>query len=276
MEYYHLCHSTILNLTGNVLYNNTRNFHCNIGEYRNCSSLYANFIESIRKKKAPLINEKCITLSNGFIITTDNSGAIGQKEQDVVKVPDDITCYFSARVTLLEQWAANSQPEAIIIHNFSGEDAWERYVKGIRRLFDEIGIPLPKITGSTESNMQTLQSGLAVTMIGEPTKRSHKRSLNWFTYGKPLVGEQLIEEPDKIANMKSIYVAIQQNIVGRIWPVGQKGIAKELQALFGHTACNCKWDIHTSAGPSTVVLLGIHQRQNARSKTNIRRTINTA
>ncbi|MGX9133112.1 alpha-ribazole-5-phosphate synthase [Rummeliibacillus sp. JY-2-4R] len=201
-----------------------------------------------------------LQLTNGFIVTTDNSGAIGQKEQDVVKVPDDITSYFSARVTLLEQWAAMAQPEAVIIHNFSGEDAWGRYVNGIRRLFGEIGIALPKITGSTESNMQTLQSGLAVTMIGEPTKRiSSKGSLNWFTYGKPLVGEQLIEEPEKIANMKSIYVAMQQSIVERIWPVGSKGIAKELQELLGHTVCNCKWDIHTSAGPSTVVLLGIHQ-----------------
>ena len=150
-------------------------------------------------------------------------------------------------------------------------------MNGIRRLFDEIGIALPKITGSTESNMQTLQSGLAVTMIGEPTKKvPSKDSLNWFTYGKPLVGEQLIAEPEKIANMKSIYVAIQQNIVGRIWPVGSKGIAKELQALFGHTACNCNWDIHTSAGPSTVVLLGIHQDKISRSKANLRRIINTA
>ncbi len=208
-----------------------------------------------------------LQLSNGFIITTDNSGAIGQKEHDVVKVPDDITSYFSARVTLLEQWAANSQPEAIILHNFSGEDAWERYVIGIRRLFDEIGIPLPKITGSTESNLETLQSGLAVTMIGEPTKNDfQKESLNWFTYGKPLVGEQLIAEPEKIANMKSIYVAMQQNIVERIWPVGSKGITKELQVLFGHTAFNCKWDIYKSAGPSTVVLLGIHKEKTPQAK----------
>jgi len=201
-----------------------------------------------------------LKLSNGFIITTDNSGAIGQKTLDVIKVPDDMTIYFSARVTLLEQWAEGAIPEAIILHNFSDEEAWERYINGIKRLFEEIAMPVPRITGSTESNIKTLQSGVAITMIGKCMKEfSPVQYLKWFTYGKPLVGEKLVEEPENIADMKCIYEAIQHNIVERIWPVGSKGISKELQILFGEESCECAWNIHESAGPSTVVLVGIYE-----------------
>ncbi|HWI49246.1 MAG TPA: hypothetical protein VNU45_13585 [Rummeliibacillus sp.] len=201
-----------------------------------------------------------LQLSNGFIVTTDNSGAIGQKKLDVVHVPDDVTSYFSARVTLLEQWAEGAVPEAIILHNFSDEGAWARYITGISRLFHEIGIGLPRITGSTESNMETLQSGVAITMIGYPDKDFPPvQCLKWFTYGKPLVGDKLVAEPEKIADMKCIYKAIQQDIIGRIWPVGSKGISKEVHNLFGAISFECAWDVHESAGPSTVVLVGIYE-----------------
>lgn len=208
-----------------------------------------------------------LQLSNGFIVTTDNSGAIGQKKLDVVNVPDDITSYYSARVTLLEQWTEGADPEVIILHNFSDEDAWGRYVAGISRLFNEIGIEVPRITGSTESNMQTMQSGIAVTMIGEPVKDFPSvHSLNWFTYGIPLVGDGLVAEPEKIADMKCIYEAIQQDIIDRIWPVGSKGIAKEVQSLFGDVSFNCACELHASAGPSTVVLVGISKEKVQQAK----------
>ncbi|MGG0656568.1 alpha-ribazole-5-phosphate synthase [Rummeliibacillus pycnus] len=208
-----------------------------------------------------------LQLSNGFIVTTDNSGAIGQKKLDVVNVPDDMTSYFSARVTLLEQWAEGAEPEAIILHNFSDEDAWQRYVAGISRLFNEMGMVIPRITGSTESNIKTMQSGIAVTMIGEPVKDFPPiQALKWFTYGKPLIGNELVAEPEKVANMKCIYEAIQQGIIGRIWPVGSKGISKEAQILFGEISFDCAWDIYKSAGPSTVVILGIYEEKLQQAK----------
>ena len=51
-----------------------------------------------------------IDIGNGFIVTTDNSGGIGEKPEDIVAVPDRMTAYFAARVTLLEQWAAYAEP----------------------------------------------------------------------------------------------------------------------------------------------------------------------
>ncbi|UZM97288.1 hypothetical protein OL548_18990 [Lysinibacillus sp. MHQ-1] len=38
-------------------------------------------------------------------------------------------------------------------------------------MFEETGLPCPVIAGSSESNMPTLQSGLAITMLGEIQQR---------------------------------------------------------------------------------------------------------
>lgn len=201
-------------------------------------------------------------LSNGFIVTTDNSGAIGEKERDVVQVPDDVTSYYSARVTLLEQWAAGAEPEAIVMHNFSSEASWERYVKGITWLFDELSLPVPPIKGSSETNMPTLQSGVAITMIGAPVRPVvDANTLQWFTYGKPLVGHELLEYPKYIANLLLVKKAIDTNLIGRIWPVGSKGILSEIKRLLGDVAFSSSLEVRKTAGPATVILLGIPEEQ---------------
>ncbi|MGB6407055.1 MAG: alpha-ribazole-5-phosphate synthase, partial [Planococcus donghaensis] len=101
-------------------------------------------------------------LIDGLVITSDNSAAIGRKEQDVVQVSDAVTAKFAARVALLEQWAAGSEPQAVLIHNFSGTSSWDAYVEGVTELFAEAQSALPAISGSTETNMPTVQSGIAV------------------------------------------------------------------------------------------------------------------
>lgn len=203
-----------------------------------------------------------IQLPNGLIVTTDNAGAIGQKEKDTVHVPDEMVSYFSARVTLLEQWAAGAEPHSILMHNFSGDEVWMRYLKGIHQVFDEIESSSPPISGSTESNIETLQSGIAITMLGEQIYQSKApETLKWFTYGKPLVGENLLAEKEKVASLKFIYKARQGNIIASVWPVGSKGIAGEIKRIFGSKPFTCAWEPHASAGPSTVVLIGLEDEK---------------
>ena len=43
-----------------------------------------------------------------FVLTTDNSAGIGEKEAMLFQLPDEIVSYFAARVALLEQWAAGA------------------------------------------------------------------------------------------------------------------------------------------------------------------------
>ncbi|WP_391119905.1 hypothetical protein [Psychrobacillus sp. L3] len=196
-----------------------------------------------------------VLLPNDLVLTTDNSAAIGEKEADVVRVDDEVVAYFAARVALVEQWAAGAFPISIVLHNFSGNKSWEKYKVGIEKIFNELGQPCPVITGSTESNMETLQSAMAVTMIGE-RKRESDSACKWYVYGKPCVGEEVLMNLEKIADIKKIWNGITTGLVARVWPVGSAGIKEEFHQLGLH--CHLQdWDILKSAGPATSVLLGV-------------------
>lgn len=196
-----------------------------------------------------------VLLPNGLVLTTDNSAGIGEKEEDIVQVDDEIVAYFAARVTLMEQLAAQSNPFSIVIHNFSGNKSWKKYVAGIEKLFLELDLHCPVITGSTESNMKTLQSAIAVTMIGEK-KEVNVEDFTWYVYGLPSIGEEVLTQPEKIADIKKIWDAVNGGLVQKVWPVGSSGIGEECKRL----GLRCElgdWDIEKSAGPATSVLLGI-------------------
>ncbi|KOS68610.1 hypothetical protein AEA09_08660 [Lysinibacillus contaminans] len=196
----------------------------------------------------------------GLIATTDNAAAIGEKPQDVVAAPDKLTAYLTARVTFLEQLAANAIPTHILLANFSGDDAWSRYVAGIEQVFDEIGLVRPRVAGSSESNMPTLQSGLSITMIGEIQKRAvfERSELIWYTYGLPLVGNEVLEQPENVAQLQPIFDAWQEEIVQQVWPVGSKGLQVEFSRLFGDEKVESSLDVGKTAGPCAVIILGVH------------------
>ncbi|EGA88315.1 hypothetical protein GPDM_15879 [Planococcus donghaensis MPA1U2] len=198
-------------------------------------------------------------LIDGLVITSDNSAAIGRKEQDVVQVSDAVTAKFAARVALLEQWAAGSEPQAVLIHNFSGASSWDAYVEGVNELFAEAQLVLPAISGSTETNMPTVQSGIAVTLIGkEFRKQMSVESLQWFVYGVPLVGQEVLTHFHQTANLALLKKALDTSLVERIWPVGSRGIANELELLMKRPVqISTSLDSKKSSGPATCVLVGV-------------------
>ena len=104
---------------------------------------------------------------NNLIITIDNSGCIGDKAQDIVQVPNEITAYFTARTAILEQLCAGAMPIQLLMANFSGDDVWAQYEEGFKRAFTEMGVDMPPLTGSSESNFQAVQSAVSLTIIGQ-------------------------------------------------------------------------------------------------------------
>ncbi|GKV57889.1 hypothetical protein NCCP2222_38360 [Sporosarcina sp. NCCP-2222] len=200
-----------------------------------------------------------VQLEGGLILTTDNSGGIGMKAADVVSVPDRTTARFAARVALLEQWAAGAEPIAALIHNFSGPESWLAYEDGVRDIFEEAGIAVPAITGSTETNMTLLQSAIAVTMIGKQNRTVDEEGVIWFTYGVPLVGNAVLEQEQHIASLRSIHEALQSGLIKRLWPVGSGGLLKEVRDLFGidNVTIQSPLDTAASAGPATCVLVAV-------------------
>lgn len=200
-----------------------------------------------------------IDIGNGFIVTTDNSGGIGEKPDDFVAVPDSVTAYFAARVALLEQWASHAEPVTIVIHNFSGSASWDKYVAGVTDLFQEAGLAVPPISGSTETNMELVQSAVAVTMIGKAKEWSGDAETTWFTYGTPLVGNEVLERKEEVASLRLLREALVGGIVQQIWPVGSSGILQEVHQMIGNGMAQVKTvlDPIKSAGPATVVLVAI-------------------
>lgn len=198
-------------------------------------------------------------IGGGIVVTTDNSGGIGMKPADIVTAPDELTAYFATRVALLEQWAANAIPVSVLLHNFSGPDSWGRYVEGVKVAFQEAGCEPPLVTGSTETNMHLLQSALAVTIIGKKILEETTEELHWFIYGKPLVGDEVLENRNQIASLLLIKQAMDTGLIQRIWPVGSGGIQSEYRKLTGEPDCaiQADVDIYKSAGPATSVLIGV-------------------
>lgn len=198
---------------------------------------------------------------DGFVITSDNAAGIGEKQHDVIFASNATTAKFAARVALLEQWAAGSEPEAVLLHNFSGASQWDDYVAGLTELFTEAETVLPSISGSTESNMPMLQSGIAITMIGKQKRNlSAAESLRWFVYGVPLVGEEVLTKANQIADLGLLKKAFETGLIERIWPVGSKGIAQEFELLMEHRlGISTALDVETSGGPATCVLVGVQQ-----------------
>ncbi|MCM3756047.1 alpha-ribazole-5-phosphate synthase [Sporosarcina aquimarina] len=204
-----------------------------------------------------------------WIVTTDNSGGIGEKVGDLVAVPDRITARFATRVALLEQWAANAEPEAVLLHNFSGDTSWDRYCDGIRDVFDEIGTTAPPISGSSETNMSLRQSAVAITLIGKQIFEASALDGTWYTYGTPLVGEAVLTRESEIASLAALDKARRNGLIQRIWPVGSGGVLVEWRAVTGDRARELMspLDLTCSAGPATVVLLQIDPNRLADAKT---------
>ncbi|MBB4823143.1 hypothetical protein HNO89_000361 [Sporosarcina luteola] len=200
-----------------------------------------------------------IELEGGLILTTDNSGGIGMKSRDVISVPDRTTAQFAARVALLEQWAAGAEPIAVLIHNFSGPDSWPAYEAGVQDVFKEAGMSTPTITGSTETNMELLQSALAVTMVGKPAKTADEAKVVWFTYGVPLVGNAVLEQEQNVASLRKIREAFRNGLIKRVWPVGSGGLLKEVRDLFeiADITIQTPLAMTAAAGPSTCVIVAV-------------------
>lgn len=213
-----------------------------------------------------------LEIGGDLIVTTDNAGGIGEKTADIVLAPDKLTASYAARVALLEQWAAHAELTAVLLHNFTGAYSWDAYVAGVQEVLDEAGLVDVPITGSTETNMDMLQSALSVTMIGRerqagPVEEDFQTG-QWFIYGEPLVGEEVLAFPEKVASLGKLQTALATGKVTKIWPTGSKGIRAELNRMTTTLRLNealvkpaIDLALEKSCGPSTVVFLYSDQCQ---------------
>lgn len=197
---------------------------------------------------------------NGLIVTIDNSGCIGMKEQDIVQAPNEVTAYFTARTAILEQLCAGAIPIQLLMANFSGDDVWSEYEQGFKRAFTEMGMEMPPLIGSSETNFHALQSAVSLTILGKKQFDMDTTNCLYYVVGEPLLGNQVIDAPHKIANLKDLFDGLKKGVIQAIWPTGSKGIGTEIQRFVGNDYI-AEVDLNVSAGPSCAVLVAVKKEQ---------------
>lgn len=205
---------------------------------------------------------------NGLVVSIDNSGCIGTKELDLVHVPNEITAYFTARTAILEQLCAGAVPVQLLMANFSGDDVWTEYEQGYKRAFSKMGMEMPPLMGSSETNFQSLQSAVSLTMIGKKQFEQNTNDCEFYVVGEPLVGNDVIENPHKIAQLNELYEGLTNGMIQAIWPTGSKGVGAEIIRFAGESY-TADVDLTGSAGPSCAVLVAVKKEHEQLFKTNM-------
>ena len=202
--------------------------------------------------------------AGNLIVASDNSGAIGMKKDDLVFVPYETVAYYSFRVAVMECMAAGGDPISVILHNFCGNEAWEKLTSGIQRGVGELQLKNVPITGSTESNFTMHQSAIGIIVLGK--KQIGKMDEIIFNeqskiaiIGNPLVGNEVIEQEDQIVPLPIFQKISRLEGIG-VWPVGSKGIQSELNQMvknktFLKEQIITDIDVVKSSGPATCFLV---------------------
>ncbi|WP_152656883.1 hypothetical protein [Oceanobacillus sp. CFH 90083] len=205
-----------------------------------------------------------------LVITTDNSGAIGEKEDDMVKVSNQIVGKFACRVVLMEALAEYAEPLVVIMQNFTSDPAWQDYESGVREELAEAGFEGLPVTGSTESNFQTRQSGLGLTLIGKRKKRNKYQwtgQESFAVIGAPYAGNAVLENNGRIPSVSLLHKFVHTAGIRAIMPVGSKGITKTFQQWTGQEAeLEAAVDLEATAGPATCFLITFDQESEAEAE----------
>ncbi len=208
-----------------------------------------------------------------LIIACDSIGGIGSKDRDTVKVKGNIVGRFAARVPLLEVIASGASPIALVntltveMHP-SGKDI----LKGIiEELEDAMLAGLTVVTGSSEENVPTCQTGVGVTVIGRARKDIIRLGTSCpgdklYCLGVPRVGEEVLKERfiGSGSSFPTIFLLkelLSLREVREVLPVGSRGIAYEAGELASSSNLMFNWidevplDLKKSAGPATCLLV---------------------
>jgi selenophosphate synthetase-related protein len=215
-----------------------------------------------------------IKVPTGHAIVTGStsSGAIGSKEQDKVKVTGAVLGKFLARVALMDVTATGAFP--LLISATLGvekDPTGNQILEGIRKETRLIGLdPNQVLLENTEDNMETLQTGVGLTVVGFANESELRLARTCpgdkiVAIGRPKVGQEVIpaEAHGEIADLRNVGQLVQKKYVHDIAAVGTFGIAAEARMMAYGVGRQLKLfevaglDLNKSAGPATVVLASV-------------------
>lgn len=209
-----------------------------------------------------------LTLSDDLmlVVAVDSDGGIGPKPGDVVKVSGVEAGRFAMRVPLMEILACGAVPVAAFdCLTVEMEPTGKTIISGVREELRSIGLSehFP-LSGSTEDNVPTRQTGIGVMVLGivqsgDFRPGTSKKHDVVFCIGVPKSGPKdtvSLNDPS-IATSAAVASVRLLDHVHDILPVGSKGILYEANEmaksaeLHFESSPSCTIDLERSAGPST-------------------------
>jgi hypothetical protein len=203
-----------------------------------------------------------------MVVACDSCGGIGLKEYDVVQLTPDKIAYITMNVICCELASLRIKP-SVIINNVCAEmdDTGKKVIEGINEYMKDYFLDMDFIlTGSTEENFKTVQTGIGLSVIGYKNRdefflpSSNARDLV-AVIGKPKVGQEVIDDRGEILNSKELWNLLELNCINEVIPAGSKGLGFEIGQLNIDDESevliydNLKIDLNKSAGPATCAVV---------------------
>lgn len=205
-------------------------------------------------------------------ISCDSCGGIGLKEHDFVKAEPQLVAYQTGKVALAELMSMGFAP-MILANGLAVEmhDTGEHLIEGFNQLLSKLKTTRVHLTGSTEENIKTVQTSMGVTCIGicRKDRLKYKKTLKGdvcFLLGMPLVGDDVVNNPDKILEIDDFEKLYLCDYIKEMLPVGSRGADAELGDLCEYNNLNIKLDenisvdLKHSGGPSCSCLITTEEK----------------
>ena len=195
-----------------------------------------------------------------LVLATDSIGSIGNKPHDALAVDPLISGYYLARVPLLELLCLGAHPETYVV-TCSNEmnPTGQAILDGVRQMFAPFRLSSEQENGSSEENMPSSMTAAGITVLAtlpEAWQNPDFKSGDWlYLLGWPLVGQAVLDQPDRLVRPEEIVRLRQDERIGVMVPLGSRGIAHELAELGARlNQCLIEIDLSASAGPASAII----------------------
>ena len=167
-------------------------------------------------------------------ISCDSCGGIGEKEHDEVKATTVIVGEQTAKVVLAELLSMGFEP-LVLSDGLAVEmnDTGKKIIEGFNNTINLLKYSKVHLTGSTEENIKTVQTSIGTTGIGIINKdklKYKKTSIGdlCVAIGLPLVGYDVLKNPDKIMSIEDFEAISRLDYVNEIIPIVSKVAVYEI------------------------------------------------